>query len=71
MKNVRATKENMLKLFKERRRIYADIWRAKRDTDPQRADEYFAQVCAMAVVISCMSDSKDFNDYWRIFFPGE
>lgn len=71
MKKVRATKENMLKLFKERRRIYADRWRATRDTDPQRADEYFAQVCAMDVVISCISDSKDFNDYWHIFFPGE
>ena len=70
MNKVRATKENMLKLFKERRRIYANQWRATRDTDPQRADAYFAQVCAMDVVISCMSDSKDFNDYWNIFLSG-
>lgn len=71
MKKVRATKENMLKLFKERRRIYADRWRAIRDTDPERANAYFGEMCAMDVVISCMSDSKDFNDYWGIFFPDE
>lgn len=71
MKKVRATKENLLKLFKERRRIYANQWKATRDTDPQSANGYFNQVFAMDVVISCMTDSKDFNDYYRIFFPGE
>lgn len=71
MKKVRATKENLLKLFKERRRIYDKQWRATRDTDPERAKGYFGEVCAMDVVISCMSDSKDFNDYWYIFFPDE
>lgn len=71
MKKVRATKENLLKLFKERRSLYAKQLRATMDTDPKRANGYFGQVCAMDVVISCMSDSKDFNDYWRIFFPGE
>lgn len=71
MEKVRATKENMLKLFKERRRIYADRWRVTRDTDPKKADSYFGEMCAMDVVISCMSDSKDFNDYWHIFFPDE
>lgn len=71
MKKVRATKENLLKLFKERRRIYDNQWRATRDTDPERANGYFGVVSAMDVVISCMSDSKDFNDYWHIFFPDE
>ena len=71
MKKVRATKENLLKLFKERRRIYDKEWRAIVDTDPERANGYFGEVCAMDVVISCMSDSKDFNDYWHIFFPDE
>lgn len=71
MKKVRATEENLLKLFKERRRIYVNEWRATRDTDPERANGYFGEVCAMDVVISCMSDSKDFNDYWHIFFPDE
>lgn len=71
MKKVRATKENLLKLFKERRRIYANEWRATKDTDPERANAYFGEMCAMDVVISCMSDSKDFNDYWCIYFPGE
>lgn len=71
MKKVRATKENLLKLFKERRRIYANQWRAMRDTEPERASGYFGQVCAMDVVISCMSDSKNFNDYWNVFFPDE
>lgn len=71
MKKARATKENLLKLFKERRRIYANEWRATKDTDPERANAYFGEMLAMDVVISCMSDSKDFNDYWRIYFPGE
>ena len=71
MKKVRATKENLLKLFKERRRIYASRWRATRDTDPARANGYFGEMCAMDVVISCMSYSKDFNEYWNIFFPDE
>lgn len=71
MKKVRATKENLLKLFTERRRIYDSQWRATRDTHPERANGYFGEVCAMDVVISCMSDSKDFNDYWHIFFPDE
>ena len=71
MKNVRPTKENLLKLFKERRRIYDNEWRATKDKDPERANVYFGEVCAMDVVISCMSDSKDFNDYWHIFFPDE
>lgn len=44
MKKVRATKENLLKLFKERRRIYDKEWRATRDTDPERANEYFGEV---------------------------
>ena len=57
MKKVRATKENLLKLFKERRRIYANEWRATMDTDPERANGYFGEVCAMDVVISCMRDS--------------
>lgn len=71
MKKVRATKENLLKLFKERRRIYANQWRVTRDIDPESANGYFGEVCAMDVVISCLSDSKAFNDYWHIFFPDE
>lgn len=71
MKKVRATKENLLKLFKERRRLYEHLWRRKKDLQPELASAYLEQACAMDFVISCMSDSKDFNDYWHIFFPGE